>query len=164
MKTSTLLIAMVVGFLTSSLTAQETVWFDSNWNVSIKEKAAYYRLTPKKKDNGFWIVDYYISGNKQMEGFSTSGEPNKEVYEGLVNYFHENGNKFQIVNYVKGKPEGVFSEFYDTGELQRTGKYSNGLREGNWKTFYKNGKIESKGKYRKGDKAGIWKTFYKNVY
>jgi len=164
MKTSTLLITIVVGFLTSSLTAQETVWFDSNWKVSTKEKAIYYRPTPKKMNNGFWIVDYYISGKKQMEGFSISAEPNQEKYQGIVYYFYENGNDFQIVNYVEGKPDGKFSEFYESGELQRTGKYSDGLREGVWKTFYKNGKIETKGKYRKGEKVGIWKTFYKNVY
>ncbi len=164
MKTSTLIITLVVGFLSLSFTAQETIWFDSNWNVSIKEKATYYRPIPQKKDNGFWIVDYYISGKKQMEGFSTSSEPNKEVYQGIVNYFYETGKTFQIVNYVKGKPEGKFSEFHETGELKRTGKYSHGLREGIWKTFYKNGKIETKGKYRRGEKSGIWKTFYKNVY
>ena len=56
MKSSTLLIAIMVGFLTSSMCAQETVWFDSNWKVSIKEKAAYYRPSPKKKDKGYWIV------------------------------------------------------------------------------------------------------------
>ncbi|QNM85662.1 hypothetical protein H9W90_00625 [Polaribacter pectinis] len=163
MKTTTVLILIVVGFLTSSLSAQETVYFDSNWNLSTKEKAAYYRPAPKKVDNGYWIVDYYVSGKKQMEGLSKTNKPNKEVYVGAVNYFHENGANFQKVNYVDGKPEGKFYEYYDTGEMKRIGKYEAGLREGSWKVYYKNGKIQEKGKYNKGEKVGIWKTFYKNI-
>lgn len=162
MKTATLLIVFVVGFLTSSLTAQETIWFDSNWSLTSEEKAAYYRPAPKKMDKGYWIVDYYVSGKKQMEGLSTVNEPNKEVFVGAVNYFHENGVKFQLVYYINGKPVGKFSEFYDTGELERTGKYADGKREGTWKAFSKNGKIKERGKYKNGEKVGIWKTFYKN--
>jgi antitoxin component YwqK of YwqJK toxin-antitoxin module len=163
MKTTTLIIVLVFGFLTASLTAQETIWFDSNWNVTAKEKAAYYRPAPKKMKIGYWIVDYYVSGTKQMEGLSKTKEPNKEMYVGLINYFYENGKIFQIVNYMEGKPVGNFSEFYDTGQLKKSGKYENGLREGSWKVYLKNGKIQEKGKYSKGEKRGIWKTFYKNI-
>ena len=150
-------------FLTSTLTAQDTVWFDSNWNLTSNENATYYRPVPKKIDAGYWIVDYYISGKKQMEGFSTTNEANKETYVGLVTYYHENGQKFQMVNYINGKPVGRFSEFYDSGELKRSGKYDNGLREGSWKVYHKNGKIQEKGKYSSGEKIGIWKTFHKNI-
>jgi antitoxin component YwqK of YwqJK toxin-antitoxin module len=163
MKTTTLIITIVVGFLISSISAQETIWFDSNWKVSTKEKAAYYRPAPKKIDNGYLIIDYYISGKKQMKGFSTSSSPNEEMYIGIVSYFHENEKIFQKVNYVDGKPEGSFSEFYDTGETQRVGKYSKGLRSGVWKTYSKKGKIQSRGKYKKGEKVGVWKTFHKNI-
>ena len=162
MKTTTLLIVFVVGFLTLSLSAQETIWFDSNWNVTTKDKAFHYRPAPKKMDKGYWIVDYYLNGVKQMEGLSTTNEPNKEMYIGTVNYFHENGNRFQEVFYVDGKPEGKFSEFYDSGELKTSGRYKEGKREGAWKTFNKNGKIKEKGRYNKGEKVGIWKVFYKN--
>ena len=164
MKTTTLLVTIIVGFLMSNLQAQETIWFDSDWSVSAKEKAVYYRPAPQKKDNGFWIVDYYISGKKQKEGFSTNANPNNESYHGVVNYFYENGNKSQTVTYVKGKLNGNFFKFYPSKELEIAGKYSDGMREGIWKKFYKNGKIKEKGKYREGDKVGVWKTFYKNDY
>ena len=163
MKTSTLIIVMVVGFLTSSLSAQETIWFDSNWNLTTKENAKYYRIAPKKVEKGYLIIDYYISGKKQMQGLSFTNEPNKEMYIGVVNYYYENEKLFQKVNYVQGKPEGNFIEYYNTGETQRIGKYANGFREGSWKTYYKNGKIQSRGKYKKGEKVGVWKTFYKNI-
>jgi hypothetical protein len=188
MKTSTLLIAIVVGFLTSSLSAQETIWFDSNWNETTKESAFYYRPSPAMMNKGFWIVDYFMSGAKQMEGFSSTKEPNKELFNGLITYYFETGKTFQKVNYKKGKlhgdrkifyetgelesertyekglSKGVFSEYYKSGELKQTGKYDSGKQDGVWKTFYKNGKIKEKGKYRDGEKVGVWKTFYKNVY
>jgi hypothetical protein len=190
MKSSTLLITLVFGFLLLSLssTAQETIWFDSNWNLTVKENAAYYRPSPKKMKNGFWLIDYYRNGTKQMEGFSFISSPNNEKFNGLVHYFFENGKIFQSVNYKSGvihgarkiyfssgalkseavyedgKIIGSFSEFYTTGELKETGEYEEGKREEIWKTFYKNGKIQMKGKYREGEKVGVWKTFYKNVY
>ena len=162
MKTSTLLIAMFVGFLTSSVTAQETIWFDSNWNLTTKDKAEYYRPTPKKVTNGFWLIDYYMNGKKQMEGFSTSNVPLKEFFEGQVLYYHPNGKLFHKANYKNGELQGKRDIYYETGELKERGRYVKGKRNGIWKTFYKNGKIESKGKYTNGEKAGVWKTFYKN--
>lgn len=188
MKTSTLLIALVVGFLTSTVSAQETIWFDSNWNTTEKEKAIYYRPAPKKQGKGFWIVDYYMSGIKQMEGFSFVLEANKEKFEGLIKYYFSNGVLYQEVNYYEGKIDGIrkvyfesgklksvrdyeddkidgkYLEYYETGELLSSGDYENNLKEGVWKTYYKNGKMKERGKYEEGKKIGIWKTFYKNVY
>jgi antitoxin component YwqK of YwqJK toxin-antitoxin module len=188
MKISTVLIAIVFGFLTTSLSAQETIWFDSNWNPSEKETATYYRSIPKAQNNGFWIVDYYMDGTKQMEGFSFNKSVNKEKFDGLVTYYFSDGVTYQEVNYTSGKIDGIrkiyfksgelkdereyedgkmeekFSEYYETGELAVRGNYDNNLKEGVWKTYYKNGKIKERGKYEKGEKIGIWKTFYKNVY
>ncbi|WKD86005.1 hypothetical protein KCTC32516_01355 [Polaribacter huanghezhanensis] len=187
MKTSTLLCMFVIGFLTASVSAQEEMFFDANWTSTTKAKATYYRPIPKVHKNGFWIVDYYINGNKQMEGFSLNDNPNNEKFDGLVKYYFENGVLFQEINYKEGKingirkvhfesgklktitnylndkKEGKYYEYYETGELFSTGAFENNLREGGWKTFYKNGKIKEKGNYEKGEKAGTWKIFYKNL-
>lgn len=188
MKRSALLIALVVGFLSSSVSAQETIWFDANWNLTVKETATYYRPAPKKKDKGFWIVDYHMNGKKQMEGFSSILEANKEKFEGQIKYYFPTGILYQEVGYLKGKIEGIrkiyfesgklkevrdyeddkmegrYLEYYETGELLSTGDYEVNLKEGVWKTYYKNGKMKERGKYEAGEKIGIWKTFYKNVY
>ncbi len=187
MKTSTLLFVLVIGFLTASVSAQESMWFDSNWNSTTKEKATYYRPKPKVQNNGFWIVDYYIDGTKQMEGFSLNNVPNNEKFHGLVKYYFENEFLFQEINfkegeidgvrkvyfesgklktvteYLNGKIEGKHFEYYETGELLSRGDFENNLKEGNWKTFYENGKIKERGNYVKGDKAGTWKIFHKNL-
>lgn len=188
MKTSTLLIALVVGFLTTSVSAQETLWFDANWNPTAKEKATYYRPAPKVQGNGFWIVDYYMNGTIQMEGFSLNNNPNNEKFHGLVKYYFDDGKLYQEINYKKGeihgirkvyfksgklksvknyidnKIEGKYKEYYESGELFMVGKYENGLQKGIWKSYYQNGKIREKGKYNKGRKTGVWKVYYKNVY
>ncbi|CAM1347241.1 MULTISPECIES: toxin-antitoxin system YwqK family antitoxin [Tenacibaculum] len=164
MKTSTLLIVVFVGFFTLSLTAQETVWFDANWQKTTKDKGEYYRPSPKKIKNGYWIIDYFENGQVQMEGFSTTKESGEEHFDGLVTYFHSNGKTWHKANYVNGKLHGVRKVFYKTGELKEQGKYKEGKREGIWKVYYKNGKIKEKGKYKNNKKAGVWKTFYKNVY
>lgn len=163
MKISTFFI-FFIAFLTTSITAQETIWLDVNRNSTIQENATYYRPAPKKVENGFWLVIYFVNGTKQMEGFSTTKDFGKEQFDGLVTYYFENGIVFKEMHYKEGKVKGVQKTYYKTGEVKEIGRFSDGQKNGVWKTFYKNGKIKTKGKYRDGEKVGVWKTFYKNVY
>lgn len=185
MKTNYFSLFLMIAFISTSLTAQETnIWFDANWNQIDKEKATYYRPVPEKVNNGFWIVDYYMNGTVQMEGFSFNKVANKETFHGLIKYYFEDGVLYQEVHYTtgeikgvrniyyesgklknkrsyaKGKIEGSFSEFYETGELLEKGNYMNNLKEGLWEVFYKNGKIKERGSYKEGEKKGMWKIFY----
>lgn len=163
MKTSAFLI-LFVGFFTTSLVAQETIWLDANWQKTTEDKAMYYRPAPQKKDNGFWIVDYYKNGTMQMEGFSTTNTYNSENFEGLVKYYFSSGVLSHELNFTNGKLEGNRKEYYESGDLKQHAKYKSGKREGAFKEYYENGKIKTRGKYRNGEKVGVWKTFYKNVY
>lgn len=164
MKNFTLLVLLFIGFLTTTVTAQETIWLDANWQKTTKDKATFYRPAPQPKDNGFWIVDYYKDGTKQMEGFSTTNSYDNEQFEGLVQYYFSSGKLSHALNFSKGKLEGNRKEYYESGELKELAKYKEGKRNGIFKSYYKNGKIESKGKYSNGEKVGVWKTFYKNDY
>ncbi len=159
-----LISTILFSFFFSSLIAQEIIWFDKNWKETSKDESVYYRPSPKKIKNGFWIVDYYKNGQVQMEGYSTVNKPNQEKFDGLVIYYHENGKPFHKANYKNGKLNGVIKVFYETGELKEQGEYKDDKRERIWKTFYKSGKIQTKGKYKNGDKVGIWKTFHKSIY
>jgi antitoxin component YwqK of YwqJK toxin-antitoxin module len=163
-KVTQILTFFFIVFIATAGFAQKTIWFDENWQETTKEKSTYYRPQPKKVKSGYWIVDYYKNGQIQMEGYSTVNEPNKEQFDGLVTYYHQNGNTYHKANYKNGKLEGVRKVFYESGELKQQGRYKDGKRQGIWKTFYKNGKIQTKGKYKDNEKVGIWKTFYKNEY
>ena len=136
----TIIAFLFIVFMTTSISAQNKIWFDVDGKVTTKENGKFYRPNPEKVKNGYWIKDYYKSGKLLMEAFSEKKTPLKEKYRGIK------------------------KTYFETGELKTQEFYSNGKREDVWKTFYKNGKIKTKGKYRNGEKVGVWKTFYKNVF
>jgi len=140
MKKHTFTILIFILFLATTTSAQQTIWFDAEGKTTTKQNGIYYRPTPKKVKNGYWISNYYKSGKIQMEGFSEVKTPSKEKYRGIRKIYFETGELKHEEFYLNGKPEGI------------------------WKTYYKNGKIKTKGKYRNGEKVGVWKTFYKNVF
>ena len=160
---SIVFLSLSIGFSTSSITAQETVWFDVNLKKTLQYEGEYYRPTPKRIKHGYWIVDYYRSGQVRMEGFSKVRTLGEEEFEGLVIHYFENGNTSQKSHYKNGKLHGLRKVYYESGELREQGRYDQGERSGIWKTYYKNGKIIEKGKYRDNQKSGIWKTFHKNT-
>tara|TARA_R110002073_G_scaffold279026_1_gene442791 strand:+ start:21642 stop:22226 length:585 start_codon:yes stop_codon:yes gene_type:complete len=172
-------------FSTSNLLGQsekDTIWYDANWNESAKNIAAYFRPKPETKDKGYWWVDYYISGALQMEALSL--DKNKEVFDGKVTWFYENGHIMQTVNYknnvlegarkdyfengplksqyayINGKRAGDWVGFYENGKMHESGSYVDGERDGHWKEYHTNGKLKGEGKYSKGKKIGIWKMHY----
>jgi len=173
-------------FSTLNLSAQsekDTIWYDANWNKSEKNIAAYFRPQPAKKDNGYWLVDYFLSGIKQMEAFSTTLDI--ETFDGTVTWYYENGNKMQTVNYKNnvltgerknyheggplksqysydkdGKIGGDWVSYFENAKMDESGIYKNGERNGLWKEYHKNGKLKGEGKYANDKKVGIWKMHY----
>jgi len=158
MRTSiTLFFIFLISF---SYAQKDTIWYDSNWKVTAKSKASYFRCHCIQVDNGYWFTDYYISGAKQMEGLSL--EKNAEVYHGVVKWYYENGNVFQEVNYHNGVLFGERKVFFKNSKLKSQAFYKNGEMDGDWKEFYENGKMKEIGVYEKGEKEGYWKTYYSN--
>ncbi len=145
-------------FTFSAFAQIDTVWYDTNWKKTVKNNASFYRAHIEKKDNGFWIVDNYVSGSKQMEGLSLNKD--KEVYDGLVKWFHENGNTFQIVNYKGGILNGKRLVYFEDGKLKSETNYKDGKMDGQWKEFYENGNLKEVGTFENGQKEGAWETFY----
>ena len=156
-----LLILFLLSVFTYNSNAQnDTIWYNANWKKTTKSKASFYRPPVEKKENGYWVEDFYISGAKQMEALSTN--PNEEVYDGTAKWFHENGNIFQIVNYNNGITEGERKVFYESGKPKTVSFYKNGKLEGVWKEYFENGKLKETGKYENGQRQGIWKMYYLN--
>ncbi len=183
MKTPKLTLVLITFLSVNFFFAQgETVWFDSNWNVTTEDYAYYYRPNPEKKNNGFWLVDYYTSGAKRMEGLSK--ELNTEVFEGEIKWYFENGKVQQTIlysdgelngprkmyyksgnlknerYYVMGKAKGDFTSFYESGAKLSVGFYKNGEEYGEWIEYYKDGQKKAMGTYQNGKKTGEWKYFY----
>ncbi len=124
MKLKNLFIAWGVLFSIQLVGAQnDTIWYDANWAITTVDDAAFFRPSPQPKDNGFWIEDFYISGAKQMEGFSK--KKNRKVFDGPVTWYEENGNISQKANYQDGKLDGAFIT-YKKGEEATRLTYKNG--------------------------------------
>ena len=162
--------------------AMDTIWYDANWGKTAKSSASYFRPAPEKKDNGYWLVDYYRSGKKQMEAFSLSKD--EEKFDKEVTWYYENGNVMQTVNYkntvlhglrknyhesgplksqysyIDGKIEGEWKGYYPNAQLSETGNFKDGKRHGPWTEYYKSGKIKAEGSYDQGKKVGVWKLNY----
>lgn len=159
-KLLTFCFSLLFSFSIYSYTQNDTIWFDSNWKETSKKDASFYRPEVTKKGNGFWIIDYYISGSKQMEGLSL--EEDSETFDGVVTWFYDNGNKHQLVNYRSGALNGKRLVYYESGKIKSDSFYRNGKNEGKWKLLYENGNTKETGNYENGQKEGLWKTYYEN--
>ena len=161
MKNYLTLLTAILFFCSGQLAAQnDTIWFDTNWNETLKKDATFYRPEVKKKGKGYWITDYYLSGQKQMEGLSV--EHDAEVFDGEVTWYHDNGKVHQIVNYSKGHLHGDRSVYFSSGQQKSESSYKNGKLNGAWKSHYENGQIKDKGKFDNDQKEGAWETYYDN--
>ena len=95
-----------------------TLYYNSNWEVTKKEKAKYFReavfdLNTFKLDGE--VKDYSINGSLIMSG-----------------------------NYNTDKRNGEFTFNYDNGVPKSKGYYKENTRIGNWEYFYENGKVKQK--------------------
>ncbi len=161
MKNIISLILVILLAIPLTLSAQnDTIWYDSNWKKTTKNNANFYRSNVIKKGDSFWFVDYYISGSKQMEGLSLDKE--KEVYQGEIKWYHENGKIFQNVNYKDGILNGKRQVYFENGKLKSEESYTQGKKNGKWKAWFDNGSIKETGFFENGQKEGVWKSYYLN--
>jgi len=182
MRTTYIFYLTFLSFTTASFAQLDTIYFDANWNTCTKNQASYFRPPPAVKNSGFWIIDYYATGNKQMEAFSEKAA--EDVFDGLVTYYFENGNVQQTVNfknhqlhgprkdyypsgrlkdhsiYVNGQRDGLWVSYHENAQKSETGNYKNDVRHGVWQEYHPNGKLKATGSYKKGKKVGEWTMYY----
>ena len=107
--------------------AQDTVYFNKDWQeVNVWEDAAYKRLM-KQTAVGWYINDfYYPSDILQMEGEVSSLNP--PILEGYCIHYHHNGNKRKEGEYDGGRPVGLYKEYYPSGQIKtETDYHTDGL-------------------------------------
>lgn len=130
MKNSTLLLLVLVGFLTTSFTSQETIWLDKDLNKTSQSKAEYYRVE-KKLDGQISI--FYKNRTVYRKVFYEDGKLNGKFLE-----YYKTGELREFGKYENGLKVGVWKEYYKSGKIKKRGKFSNGDKVGIWKIFYKN--------------------------
>jgi antitoxin component YwqK of YwqJK toxin-antitoxin module len=134
--------------LCSNIFAQGPIYFDADWNETDLENAEYYRhVTPL--DTHFLIEDYYMSGQLQAKGVSsTASDP--LVYQGEMTWYHGNGNISEQGTFENGIPNGVMSTYYADGTLRSRGTYVNGVVEGIFTEYFTTGDIGNEANFSKG--------------
>ena len=85
-----------------------TILFDSNWNpIDLIDSASFYRLINYNKGlpEGK-VIDYYMKGNKQWEGYLLSDYPT-EVFDGKNIFYNKDSSIKQISNWNNGNLDGI---------------------------------------------------------
>ena len=96
---------------------QTIEFFDKDWNQTTKEHAEYYReITYDEigKPDGK-VCDYYISGEKQFEGYLLSANP--DTLTGLCRWYYKNGEISQEGNFSEGELIGTLRSWDNSGNI-----------------------------------------------
>lgn len=138
---------------------QKTIYYDADWKVCTKEKAAYYRLVKLTlSGNPVGLVrDYYINGTKQWQGtlsFFDTKDNSNDVIEGVCAWFHSNGVKAQEGYYINGNPHGVYKTWAEDGSLIQEIEYKHGVLDGYIKTYSQEGRLVRTEYYKNGQPVG----------
>jgi TonB family protein len=106
--------------LTSIINAQEkiTLYYNSNWEITRKEKATYFR------EAEFDLNNFKLDGT--VMDFSITGTP---IMKGKYN---------------SDKKDGDFIFYYENGNIKSKGKYDNDRRVGYWEYNYNDNKLKQK--------------------
>lgn len=135
-------------FESKSQQTKDTIYYNKNWETSSKENAKYYRIISKEREL-FHVMDYYLNGILQMNGYYKTLNP--DIKEGLFTYYDENGKKNSQGNYSANTKNGPYYKYYHSGLVWFSENYSNGILDGECIGYFENGQIKRKEKYRRGE-------------
>ena len=124
-------LTFILFFLTTTINAQETIYFDAEWKITTKINAVYYRVEIQNKKAK--TIDYFMSGKKAQEVVYMDGKP-----EGKYNLYYNSGELKTAGEYQKGLKQGVWKTYYKNGKIKERGRFKDDEKVGVWKTFYKN--------------------------
>ena len=120
--------------------AQEKIYFDKNWKETTQANAAFYRTT-KKEGNLYVINDYFIKGQLQFTG--TSSTPTDPLaLEGRAAWYYANGNKEREGTFKANMPNGKMTTYYPNGKIMDETEYANGKRHGMLKVYFPTGETK----------------------
>lgn len=96
------------------------LYYDKNWKECSKDSASYYRIIENyySKRKVYEVTDYFITGEKQMEGKYI--DPDTEIKKGTFTWYYRNGNKKSEINYDR-TPIGKYYKWYEDGSPKVVG-------------------------------------------
>ena len=86
----------------------------------------------------------------------------KKVRDGLIKYYHDNGNIEFKGMFENDLQHGPFKIFYENGQIHQEGNYVHGVPNGPYKIYYKTGSIKNEGNTVYGEHDGHILTYHEN--
>ena len=93
----------------------DTVYLDSNWKETLKEKSVYYRVISEKSNGLYNCKDYWITGELQMDGNFSSLYP--QTRQGEFKWYYKNGVIQQVINYIDNNSTGLIRTYDSNGNI-----------------------------------------------
>ena len=102
------------------------------------------------------VIIYYDQENTQLKEkyFQINGKKDGEY---IMNF--ENGNPYEISNYVDGVRNGQYQDFYDNGNLHRVCNYVDGKIVGEYKSYFPDGDLKHIIRFENGEKVELLYEF-----
>lgn len=122
LRNSLLLSIYLLFNLHTGFSQNDTIFYNAKWQKSTKEEASFFRPRVKKVGDLYMVEDYYINGTLQMSGISSSNQ--KDVWEGVVSWYDENGKLYQQGTYASHRLNGEYISFSNDKKI--VGQYNDG--------------------------------------
>lgn len=81
---------------------------------------------------------------------------------GAETVYYENGQPFQITQWVEGKKAGQWIQYFPEGKIKAACTYENNTLHGSYHAYYSTGHPFLQGNYINGRKHGMWIYFNEN--
>ena len=143
---------------------KDKIFFDKNWKEIEKEdstSASYYRIV-NYQDGKIVnpVIDYFISGKPQMKG---NYIVNLQTMNGLFQWYYENGQKSEEVNYINGNKNGTYNSWYQNGNIKEEVNYNYGkIADGCYKIWAEDGRCLARTLGLKGWSYSDHFSYYEN--
>lgn len=138
----------------------DTIWFDREWKRTTKEEAAFFRPPVKKEGNRYYLIDYYMDGQMQMEGWSFAEAG--DAWDGDIKFYYPTGKLNIEAVYSQGKKNGAFKSYYANGNLKELNHYVNDSLEGEALVYFLDGSLRAKMFYKDNKQDGELMEYYAN--
>jgi hypothetical protein len=118
--------------------AQDTIYFDKNWEVTTKDNHSFYRPLPLKKlGNLFLLRDFYKNGTLQMQGYLLD-ENNENSYVGDIFWYDKNGLDESEVQYYNKTTTKELIYYFNDNTIWKKVNYNKDGEKNKIEVFYKN--------------------------
>jgi TonB family protein len=114
------ILLMILAFISLSVLAQDTIYYDSlSKKVINKKDASYYKVIIRYKSDTNRASEKEFDTSGKMISWHKYSDYNKGIYHGKQLEFYPDGQKASEIDFNEGRYDGVLKTWYDNGQLKR---------------------------------------------